>query len=107
MKNNASQTRPATVPIRLERKPGRISVGGFSLIEMMVAITLGLLLTAGMIQLFDSTKVTFRSNDALARVQENGRFTLELLKREFRHLGADGFCAGRLNIRNHLDRSGS
>ena len=76
---------------------------GFSLVELMVAITLGLLLTAGMVQLFSSTKVTFRTNDALARVQENGRFTLEMLKRELREVGTNGFCAAQLDVRNHLD----
>lgn len=75
---------------------------GFSLIELMVAITLGLLLTAGMIQLFSSSKLTFQTNDALARVQENGRFALEVLKRDLREAGTSGFCAGRLEINNHL-----
>lgn len=76
---------------------------GFSLVELMVAITLGLLLTAGMVQLFSSTKVTFRTNDALARVQENGRFTLEMLKRDLREAGTNGFCAAQLEVRSHLD----
>ena len=79
--------------------------GGFSLIELMVALTLGLLLTGGLIQLFASTKVTFNTNEALARVQENGRFAMELLKRDLRPVGARGFCAGRLNIENHLNAS--
>ena len=81
----------------------RSASSGFSLIELMVAITLGLLLTGGLIQLFNSTKVTFNSNEALARVQENGRFAMELLKRELRPVSARGFCAGRLEIENHLN----
>ncbi|HKL51917.1 MAG TPA: PilW family protein [Wenzhouxiangellaceae bacterium] len=76
---------------------------GFSLVELMVAITLGLLLTAGMIQLFNSSKVTFRTNDAVARVQENGRFALEILKIQLREAGTLGFCAGQVPIRNHLN----
>lgn len=80
---------------------------GFSLIELMVAITLGLLLTAGMVQLFSSTKMTFNTNDALARVQENGRFTLEMLKRELREAGTNGFCAAELEVRSHLDSADS
>ena len=76
-------------------------LAGFSLIELMVAITLGLLLTGGLIQLFTSTKVTFRTNDALARVQENGRFTLEVLKRELREAGTNGFCAAQLERRSN------
>ena len=83
----------------------RSASSGFSLIELMVAITLGLLLTGGLIQLFNSTKVTFNSNEALARVQENGRFAMELLKRELRPVGARGFCAGRLEIENHLNEN--
>lgn len=78
---------------------------GFSLVELMVALTLGLLLTGGLIQLFSSTKVTFNANETLARVQENGRFAMERLKRELRPVGARGFCAGRLDIENHLNNS--
>lgn len=87
------------------RTAGRCREGmrGLSLIELMVAITLGLLLTAGMIQLFNSSKVTFQTNDAIARVQENGRFALELLKRDLREAGSFGFCAGQIEINNHLN----
>ena len=83
----------------------RNRISGFSLIELMVAITLGLVLTAGMIQLFSSTKLTFQTNDGLARVQENGRFAIEILKRELRQAGTHGFCAGRIEITNHLNDS--
>ena len=76
---------------------------GFSLIELMVALTLGLLLTAGLVQLFTSTKITFNTNDALARVQENGRFALETLKRQLREAGTLGYCAGQVQITNHLN----
>lgn len=81
----------------------RCSPAGFSLVELMVALTLGLLLTGGLIQLFNSTKVTFNTSEALARVQENGRFAMERLKRELRPVGSRGFCAGRLDIENHLN----
>lgn len=78
---------------------------GFTLVELMIAITLGLLLTAGMIQMFSATRITFNSNEALSRVQENGRFAMELLKRELRPTGDTGFCGGDLRVRNHLDSS--
>jgi len=80
----------------------RSTARGVSLVELLIAITLGLLVTAGMVQLFNSSKITFRTNDALARVQENGRFALETLKRELRESGSLGFCAGRVEIDNHL-----
>ena len=81
-------------------------IRGFSLVELMVAITLGLLLTAGMIQLFSSSRLTFQTTDGLARIQENGRFAMELLKRDLRQAGERGFCAGRLDINSHLSTGG-
>lgn len=76
---------------------------GVSLIELMIAMILGLLVLGAVIQLFLGSKATYTSNEALARVQENGRFSLELLKREFRDSSSRGFCAARLAVRNHLD----
>ncbi|MEE4305164.1 MAG: PilW family protein [Wenzhouxiangella sp.] len=87
---------------RFRRKlPAKAS--GFSLIELMIAMVLGLLVLAAVIQLFLGSKATYTSNEALARVQENGRFSLELLKREFRDSSSRGFCAARLAVQNHLD----
>lgn len=81
----------------------RSGAGGFSLVELMVALLLGLLLTAGMVQLFTGTKQTFIAGEAQSRVQENGRFAMEMLKRELRQAGTHGFCAAQLNVRNHLN----
>lgn len=52
---------------------------GYSLIELMVAIALGLLVSIGIIALFQSTSNTSRVQDALARLQENGRFAVSRL----------------------------
>lgn len=76
--------------------------GGLSVIELMVALVLGLLVVGAVIQLFIGSKATHLSNEALARVQENGRFSVELLKQEFRDVGSNGFCAAKMEIRNHL-----
>lgn len=76
--------------------------GGLSLIELMIALLLGLLVVGAILQLFIGSRATQLSNEALARVQENGRFSMELLKREFREVGTHGFCAADIEIRNHL-----
>ena len=94
------RTTPLT-PTLATRAPHRVR--GLSLVELMVALVLGLLVTGGMIQLFGTAKLTFLTSDASARVQENGRFTMELLKRDLRMAGTSGFCAARLEITNHLD----
>src|SRR5699024_3242996 len=79
---------------------------GFSLIELKIALVLGLLVVGAIIQLFIGSRATQMSNEALARVQENARFSLELLKGEFRDLGTHGFCGGDLVINNHLNNCG-
>lgn len=57
---------------------------GLTLVEMMVALVLGLILAAGMIQLFIGTKQTYRFYDALSRIQENGRFALDSMANDIR-----------------------
>ena len=86
---------------RRQFKPVR-KARGLSLIELMVALALGLLVIAAMIQLFAGNRATFSANEALARVQENGRFGLETLRREVRAVNFYGTCAAKIPIRNHL-----
>lgn len=66
---------------------------GVSLVEIMIAITVGLVLTAGVIQVFVSNKQIYRVQEALARLQENGRFAVDFLTRDVRGAGFLG-CAG-------------
>ncbi len=63
---------------------------GLTLIEIMVALTLSLLLLAGMIQVFQSNKQSYRVQDALSRVQENGRFAIDFISRDLRMAGFQG-----------------
>ncbi len=64
--------------------------GGLSLIELMVAITLGLLLTVAVIQVFLSSRGVFRMQDAQSRLQENARFAMDYLARDIRMAGFMG-----------------
>jgi type IV pilus assembly protein PilW len=57
---------------------------GFSLVELMIAITLGLFLMAGVVQLFLASKQTYASQQALSRVQETGRLAIEFISRDAR-----------------------
>lgn len=54
---------------------------GFSLVELMIAITLGLLLTLGVINIFISSKRGYRVQDSIGRMQENSRFAVDYLSR--------------------------
>ncbi len=70
---------------------------GMSLIELLIAMIIGMLLTAGAIQLFISNKATYKIENSLSRLQETGRFVVEAMAREIRMAGYNG-CSSRGNI---------
>lgn len=72
------------------------SVAGFSLVELMVAIAISLLLLAGVVAIFSSSRVSYESTDQLSRVQETGRFALEAISRQVRSAGFGG-CSRQPN----------
>lgn len=70
---------------------------GFSLIEIMVAMTLGLILLLGVTSLIATNNTTYRLTDNMGRVQENARFLQNTLNTDLRMIGYKG-CATRQNI---------
>ena len=56
----------------------------------MIAITLSLVLTLGVIEIFSSSKQTNRTQSALGNLQENARFALDLLSYDIRMAGNIG-----------------
>lgn len=62
----------------------RLTAGGFSLIELMVALLLGLLLGIGLVTIFGATNKTNRVQDAMSRMQENGRYAMTRLNADLR-----------------------
>jgi len=62
----------------------RQSQEGLSLIELMIAITLSIFITAAMISLFVNSKQNYRLNENMSRLQENARFAMAFLARDIR-----------------------
>lgn len=60
---------------------------GFSLIEMMLALVLGLIVTGSALQLMVSNSQSAGVNEFIATAQENGRHSLYIMSREFRRAG--------------------
>jgi len=60
---------------------------GLSLIEVLIALMLGVFLLGGVIQIFIINRQTYRTQENLARLQEDGRFALDLLNRYVRLAG--------------------
>ncbi|MBO9662413.1 PilW family protein [Dokdonella sp.] len=79
---------------RIVRRPrGRaVFVEGFSLLEIMIALTLGLLLSIGIVTLFSGTSRTNKLQDGLARLQENGRFAVTRMEQDLRMFGGQ-YCS--------------
>lgn len=63
---------------------------GFTLIEMMVAMLLGLIVIAGVISVFLAGQQTYRTNEALGDVENGSRTAFELLARDLRDAGLTG-----------------
>ena len=63
---------------------------GLSLVELLVAMALGMLLSAGMVSLFLESRRQYFYDEQLSRLQENGRYAINLLSRE---LAMAGFFA--------------
>ena len=60
---------------------------GVTLVELMIALAIGLLVTVAMLKVYVDASRMYRFNEGLARVQENGRFALEFIRRDARVAG--------------------
>ncbi|WP_203143963.1 PilW family protein [Marinobacter mangrovi] len=83
---------------------GLVLQSGLSIVELMVALVLGTLLTMGLVQIFTSNSQTFRLNEADARAQESGRMAVQLVSHALRNAGYFG-CYPINPITNNLDSS--
>ena len=63
---------------------------GLSLVELMIAITLGLVLSAAVIQVFMASRSSYRVQESLSLIQESARFAMDYIGREVRMAGYMG-----------------
>jgi type IV pilus assembly protein PilW len=75
---------------------------GFTLIEIMVSMVLGLVLVGGATGLILANRQSYRTNEALSQVQESARTAFELLARDVREAGISG-CDSGGRMANVLD----
>jgi type IV pilus assembly protein PilW len=80
-------------------------MGGLTLIELLIAMVMGLTLTAGVMQVYVGNTQTERDQESRARMQENGRFAVSYLAHEIRMAGYLGCLAtiDASSINNTLD----
>ncbi|MEH6388696.1 MULTISPECIES: prepilin-type N-terminal cleavage/methylation domain-containing protein [Pseudomonas] len=68
----------------------RAAQRGFGLVELMIAMLLGLILIMGVMQIFITSKQTYSMQQSAATMQENARFVLSRISSELRQVGMFG-----------------
>lgn len=94
MTNHSTMSKPAA----------RRAIAGLTLIELMVALAIGMFLMIGAITVFMQSRTTFRVNESVARLQENARFVLDTLEPDIRMAQHWGLTNLSLNV---MGRAGS
>jgi type IV pilus assembly protein PilW len=76
----------------MKSRKGSPATAGFTLVELMVSMTISLVLLGGAVSILYSSKLTSAQNEHMARIQEAGRTAFELIMRDARAAGFVG-CA--------------
>jgi type IV pilus assembly protein PilW len=88
----------------MSKLAARRAIGGLTLIELMVALAIGMFLMIGAITVFMQGRTTFRVTESVSRLQENARFVLDTLEPDIRMAQHWGLTNVSTNI---LGRAGS
>lgn len=70
---------------------------GFTLLELFVALSIGLFLFAGVMSVFVGLRTTSAETSSYGEMQENGRFAISLLTDDLMRVGFWGELSGDLN----------
>lgn len=91
--------------LRALRSPTKTSrkQQGLTLVELMIAMTIGLLLLGGIIAIMISSRQTYRVNEALSRMQDNARYAFQLMSRDIRMAGYFGCVGSDVTPTNNLE----
>lgn len=76
---------------------------GLSLVELMVAITIGLIILAAVSQIFITSRATYTYEEGMSRVQESGRFAIDFITQDVRMAGYTGCLNKATTVANSLD----
>lgn len=77
---------------------------GFNLIELMIALLLGLLVSGAAITVFLSNRQAYAATEGVGRVQETARMAFELMSRDLREVGGNP-CDVALPVANVLSNT--
>lgn len=73
--------------------------------ELLVAMVISLIVLGGVYQMFSGSTATYRMQEGLSRIQENGRFAMYFLTKDVRQAGYLGCTVNVTNFVNALNDS--
>jgi type IV pilus assembly protein PilW len=73
------------------RRRPRDRQAGFSLIELMISVTIGLVILASLVGVLSTNSGASKTNDRTSELMTNGRFALDSMKEEIRQAGFRGY----------------
>ena len=68
---------------------------GLSLVELMISLAIGSLITAGVVQLYTANSATYSLVMGQSRMQESARFALAFISRDVQRAGHRGTAGDR------------
>jgi len=80
-----------------------VKTSGFSLVELLVVMLLGMLLMVGITNVFISNKQTYKMQTTLSRIQENGRYGVDMITTDLRRAG---YWGGNMAVEEVLGSEG-
>lgn len=79
---------------------------GFSIIELMIALVIGVIIVGGIVYIFVSNKNAYEFTNALSTVQQNARFVNDSIRNDIQNAGYMGcYSLGQINIKNTLNEN--
>ena len=91
--------------MEIQNSPNLKTQKGFSLIELLIAIPIGLLVMFAVLRIFTANIHGVSIQNSFSRVQENGRMAVELMTRDIRSADYWGCVNNIDSITNDLDSS--
>ncbi|HZF98642.1 MAG TPA: PilW family protein [Pseudoxanthomonas sp.] len=75
---------------KIDKAVTRQGMRGVTLIELMIALLIGIVLLLGLVQIFSASRAAYQLSQGIARNQESSRFAIDFLSRDLRMAGHTG-----------------
>lgn len=88
--------------MNMRNRRSRAGQRGLGLIEIMIALGISAILLTGVLQIFITSKQSYRTLEANARLQESGRFATDFIAEDLRMAGFTGCYRGNTAAINNI-----